>query len=626
MNVNIVRQPDGSSQDLLRTNYFCQIDTSETDLEVVMEMEANGRKRNAVCKRYVLVIDVSGSMDSVADGQTASLMQRMKTFARLFINKAAANAWLGIVTFSDDARVVLRLTQMNKQGKEKATKAVETLRTEGLTNISAGLFLALELIKDRSHSRDSIIIFTDGAANCGITEAEPLITEYREKSQKGGESCVPLSAITVEGYLPGLLYEISYHLGSDAFYWVNVRTDFEADMMIPQIIREATFITDITVVATALRGVEIKLDTGNQVTTTTFIHSLPNHIKKNLLFRLQLPEDYKALDGNIILSLDISFIDGKLSRRSFTDSVQLCIKSMQEAAIEYGVSEYEPEELQKYRESVVAYVSSKNEVDASWVSIRESISKVFEERCKKEVAKCFNGIRINYIENADKASAAEELLTSRRFIERMIDNSTRCLDENDLYRQKLSDRANVYLKHLQHAQVTIENADAGDFDTKLWGAFAAMGSSFEKEMPTASGVFSTDLQQPFMHPIIENKLGNVRRTLKGKRQRKIPLFKGHNVIISEKLKGKKVGEDQLQLASFISNLGARPVSSATTFRSYGPQNGIVFMVCSQSDFERQSQLFMDAIKNKVPVVSEKYLHDCVAAEKALKRRKYLMKC
>nr|XP_018672863.1 uncharacterized protein LOC108951000 [Ciona intestinalis] len=628
MSVRAVRQPDGS--DLLRTSYFCQMNKSNPrQLNVVMEMDANrpgkSERQNTVYKRYVLVIDVSSSMDRVIDGQTTTLLQRMKAFTNLFIDKAKSTVLLGIVTFSKIAHVALGLTQMDKQGKKIAKAIVETLKVENATNISAGLFLALEMIKDRSHSRDSIIIFTDGEANCGITEAGPLITEYREKSQEGGQSCVPLSAITVEGYLPGLLYEISYHLGSDAFYWVNVQTDFEADMMIPQIIRDLTNITDVTVVATALEGTEIQPDpsyTDNEVETSIYIHSLPSDIKRNIYFCLQLPSNYKKLNGKIILRLDVRFVDETLNWRRFTDSIKLCLKPVQDEAKKQTLLCVSDAKTQKYRESVVAYVSCKNTIHTSWRYIGSCISKVYDEQCKREALRYFTQMR-ECIKNEDTSQVNPGYEMSYKTIKGKIEEAARCLGEKNPYSQTFTGRAKNYLGHLQYAKVSILKAGLADFAIKLWGAFAAMGSSFEKEMPTASGVFSSDLKQPFMHPIIEKKLVMFREALRtGVTTRKRLLFEGHNVILSETLKSKVVRANLLP--SLLSNLGARPVNSATVVKGYDRNNPNVFMLCSQTDLNRRSQLFMDAVKHKIDIVSESYLQDCLATDEVLKRADYLL--
>uniref|UniRef100_H2Y0N5 Uncharacterized protein n=1 Tax=Ciona intestinalis TaxID=7719 RepID=H2Y0N5_CIOIN len=68
-----------SSKDLLETKYYCKIeDPTLKEIEVVMELEAKGKPEAGIFNRFVLLIDVSGSMDHTADGQSCTLLDRMK--------------------------------------------------------------------------------------------------------------------------------------------------------------------------------------------------------------------------------------------------------------------------------------------------------------------------------------------------------------------------------------------------------------------------------------------------------------------------------------------------------------------------------------------------------------------
>ena len=59
-------------------------------------------------------------------------------------------------------------------------------------------------------SRDFIILFTDGAANCGITDAYQLVNEYKRQQRVAGFTYeVPISAITIGQYQPLLLMQVN---------------------------------------------------------------------------------------------------------------------------------------------------------------------------------------------------------------------------------------------------------------------------------------------------------------------------------------------------------------------------------------------------------------------------------
>lgn len=69
------------------------------------------------------------------------------------------------------------MTNMDAEGRQRAKDVISRLRTGGTTNLSGGLLKAIDMIValDGSEGRTrSIMLFTDGVANNGITQTEPL--------------------------------------------------------------------------------------------------------------------------------------------------------------------------------------------------------------------------------------------------------------------------------------------------------------------------------------------------------------------------------------------------------------------------------------------------------------------
>ena len=73
---------------------------------------------------------------------------------------------------------MLPLTAMNDAGKMQANKAIEGIKARGHTNLSGGLLSALQTLyripKEESTTVESVLLFTDGKANYGITKKEQL--------------------------------------------------------------------------------------------------------------------------------------------------------------------------------------------------------------------------------------------------------------------------------------------------------------------------------------------------------------------------------------------------------------------------------------------------------------------
>jgi hypothetical protein len=124
---------------------------------------------------FICVIDVSGSMDSpvtVSDGTTQeshgfSRLDLVKHSMKTIVNCLGENDHVAIVTFSDTAKVVLDLTEMNELGKRSSLGVIDSIRTEGMTNIWDGLRVALELSKNPicKNSNTVISLLTDGEPN-----------------------------------------------------------------------------------------------------------------------------------------------------------------------------------------------------------------------------------------------------------------------------------------------------------------------------------------------------------------------------------------------------------------------------------------------------------------------------
>ena len=84
---------------------------------------------------------------------------------------------LSIVTYNDSVSVDMDLTKMDKLGKSKAQTAAKSLACKGQTNLSGGLLMAVKMLLDRDEPSDvsSVILFTDGKANRGITKVNSII-------------------------------------------------------------------------------------------------------------------------------------------------------------------------------------------------------------------------------------------------------------------------------------------------------------------------------------------------------------------------------------------------------------------------------------------------------------------
>ncbi len=142
----------------------------------------------------ICVVDVSGSMDSpvsinTGDSQEShgfSRLDLVKHSLKTIINCMGNNDSLAIVTFSDTAKVFMDITQMNSLGKQSSNFMVDSIKTEGMTNIWDGLRVALDLSQNASPDTNTVISFlTDGEPNINPPRGilETLKKKIRENNQ-----------------------------------------------------------------------------------------------------------------------------------------------------------------------------------------------------------------------------------------------------------------------------------------------------------------------------------------------------------------------------------------------------------------------------------------------------------
>ena len=77
------------------------------------------------------------------------------------------NDRFALITYSNQANIILPFTFMNKEGKIKAILAIENMNASGGTNIWDGIFKFLQLVKNRSDKSrlPCISLLTDGESN-----------------------------------------------------------------------------------------------------------------------------------------------------------------------------------------------------------------------------------------------------------------------------------------------------------------------------------------------------------------------------------------------------------------------------------------------------------------------------
>jgi Ca-activated chloride channel family protein len=159
------------------------------------------------------VIDTSGSMER--EGR----LELVKDALRLLVDQLGRNDTVAIVTFGDDARVLLEATRATDANR--ILGVIEELRPGGSTNLEAGLRLGYDLARSSltENGIDRVVLASDGVANVGLTDSESILAAIRRDAEAGIE--LVSVGVGMGNYNDTLLEQLADQ--GDGFYaYVNV--------------------------------------------------------------------------------------------------------------------------------------------------------------------------------------------------------------------------------------------------------------------------------------------------------------------------------------------------------------------------------------------------------------------
>lgn len=175
----------------------------------------------------VFVIDTSGSMNR------EDRLELVKRSLHLLLDELRPGDTVGIVAYSNDARVVLepaalggggdddeRDARVRLAGRDEVARAIDGLWPDGGTNAEAGLSLGYEMASRafRPGAINRIVLCSDGVANIGATGAESMLASVRREADRG----IHLSAIGVGmGNYNDVLLEQLANRGDGNYYYVD---------------------------------------------------------------------------------------------------------------------------------------------------------------------------------------------------------------------------------------------------------------------------------------------------------------------------------------------------------------------------------------------------------------------
>lgn len=125
------------------------------------------------------VVDTSGSMDR------DNRIGLVKVALERLVSELDRDDTVAIVTYSDGATVLLEPTSVRDQ--DVILDAIDDLRTNGSTNLEAGLRQGYELASEAfvPDGINRVVLASDGVANVGLTDPDGLVGLIRDDADRG---------------------------------------------------------------------------------------------------------------------------------------------------------------------------------------------------------------------------------------------------------------------------------------------------------------------------------------------------------------------------------------------------------------------------------------------------------
>jgi hypothetical protein len=123
-------------------------------------------------------------------------LENVKHTLRTVLDFMTPADMLSLATFSVGATTVLKQLPATAEGVESARLKIDALRTEGNTNLSAGILAGLQCLDGApSGVKQVMLLLTDGEANTGLVEPAQLTTIVKQ-----GVQANPMLTVATIGY------------------------------------------------------------------------------------------------------------------------------------------------------------------------------------------------------------------------------------------------------------------------------------------------------------------------------------------------------------------------------------------------------------------------------------------
>lgn len=121
----------------------------------------------------VFVIDTSDSMNDFVHRGGMTKLDKVKKSIEFILPLLHNTDEVSLITFGDTSNTLFEHVKTDEVGKQDILHAVQNIRTNGCTNMSAGLMAAMATLEQRNN-KPGVFLLTDGHTNMGISSIPGL--------------------------------------------------------------------------------------------------------------------------------------------------------------------------------------------------------------------------------------------------------------------------------------------------------------------------------------------------------------------------------------------------------------------------------------------------------------------
>lgn len=365
------------------------------------------KEEDRAALNLVCIIDTSHSMK---DGK----LELVKATLDFVTEHLSSKDKMCVVQFGSKSNVVFDLVEMNNSNKGLVKRKIHNMRCDGCTNLSGGLLLGLNVVSRDMESREtednsgySVLVFTDGEANRGITEIPKLVEAVTTLLQDKSYPIKEYTNISTFGFGvehdTKMLSEISCITNNGAYYYIE-----DQDSIGPQFVECLGGLLSLTTQNTTLKiksgtdiGYTVPKVWNEKISSVGFEYIIPvgdlyYGQQRNIVFT------FKPVTEEFTLECELSYFDVIENEYIRNKSLRKDFKNVEM----YESVDLNPDLIQNYHRVIVAecikestYIAE-SDLGKAKTQIRELLVKLESRDCEaillEDLKKC-----LNVMENKD---------------------------------------------------------------------------------------------------------------------------------------------------------------------------------------------------------------------------------